>query len=362
MSEDERRGGHRFAARIRVRFRSIEELVTAYTEDVSRGGLFVTATQQLPPGTEVQLSLELPDGNPPALVPARVAYVLDEATARSQGRNPGMGMQFVEADVASLAERIATFLANSIGSGEHERPAPIHALVVDDSEISRELVSRSLTDAGHNVTMAENGLEALGRAMRQPPDIVLTDVNMPLMDGWQLLRLLRASEKTKHVPIVFLTSLATERDRINGYRRGVDDYIAKPFVGAELVARVVRIVLRSRWEGAVHGGDTTMSGDLRQVTLHSLLAFAEAERRSVLITVQTPKTTARISMRSGLVSSVHWPDASAPESLLERLLVVLDWPDGRFFMEDIELPESDESVRVQRALLEHARRSDEAGR
>jgi len=362
MTEDSRRRGRRFAARIKVRFRSIEELVTAYTEDVSRGGLFVTAGQQLPPGTEVQLSLELPDGAAPALVPARVAYVLDEATARTQGRNPGMGMQFLEEDVAPLAERIAVFLSETIGSGEHERPEPIQALVVDDSAAYRDLVAQSLMDAGHFVTVAENGLEALGRAMRRPPDIVLTDVNMPVMDGWQLLRLLRAREETKKVPIVFLTSLDTERDRIKGYQRGVDDYIAKPFAGAELVARVLRIVMRSRWEGHVYSNDTTMTGDLRQVTLHSLLAFAEAERRSALITIQASKTTARISVRKGVVSSVHVPDPNAPETLLERLLMVLDWADGRFFMEDVELPESDEMVVVQMALMEHARRKDEANR
>ncbi|MBX3270679.1 MAG: response regulator [Sandaracinaceae bacterium] len=364
MSDDERRRAYRFAARIKVRFRSIEELVTAYTEDVSRGGLYVTAAQQLPPGTEVQLSLELPDGGEPALVPARVAYLLDEPTARAQGRNPGMGMQFLEDHVTPLAERIARFLADTIGSGEHERPGPIHALVVDDSASYRELVARSLEDAGHHVTVAENGLEGFGKAMQRTPDIVLTDVTMPVMDGWQLLRLLRARDATKKVPVVFLTSLDSERDRIKGYQRGVDDYIAKPFAGAELVARVLRIVTRSRWEGVLHdpGDRTTMTGDLRQVTLPSLLAFAESERRTAVVTIQTPRTTARVAIHKGVVTSVHIPDPKAPPQLLERLLLVLDWEDGRFYMEEAELPEPTEQVIVQMALLEHARRKDEASR
>jgi len=363
MSSDERRTGYRFAARIKVRFRSIEELVTAYTEDVSRGGIFVTAAQQLPPGSLVQLSLELPDGGEPALVPARVAYVLDEGTARAQGRNPGMGMEFLEDQARPLAERIAKFLSATIGSGEHERPAPIHALVVDDSQAYLDLVTKALTEAGHRVTACENGLEALGKAMREPPDIVLTDVTMPVMDGWQLLRLLRARDRTREIPVVFLTSLDSERDRINGYQRGVDDYIAKPFAGAELVARVLRIVTRSRWEGiAQQATEATMNGDLRQVSLHSLLAFSEAERRTGIITVQTPQSTARISVKSGEVTSVHIPDPDAPEGLLERLLRVLDFAEGRFFMEHAELPEPDDSVNVQMALMEHARRADEAGR
>ena len=312
MSDDERRRAYRFAARIKVRFRSIEELVTAYTEDVSRGGLYVTAAQQLPPGTEVQLSLELPDGGEPALVPARVAYLLDEPTARAQGRNPGMGMQFLEDHVTPLAERIARFLADTIGSGQHERPGPIHALVVDNSASYRELVARSLEDAGHHVTVAENGLEAFGKAMQRAPDIVLTDVTMPVMDGWQLLRLLRGRDATKKVPVVFLTSLDSERDRIKGYQRGVDDYIAKPFAGAELVARVLRIVTRSRWEGVLHdpGDRTTMTGDLRQAS-RSTRAWSRAST-SRIRRPRPSSSSACSSCSTGRTAASTWRRPSCP--------------------------------------------------
>src|SRR5262245_44367203 len=112
----DRRQSRRFAARINVNFRSLDELVTTYTSDLSRGGIFVAASVQLPPGTEVQLSIDVPDGGPPARIPARVAYVLDRKTAQKQGRVPGMGMQFHGSDVASLGERIAAHLAQSVES------------------------------------------------------------------------------------------------------------------------------------------------------------------------------------------------------------------------------------------------------
>ena len=359
---DEQRKGQRFAARIKVRFRSVDELVTAYTEDVSRGGLYVTSSQQLAPGTDVQLSLELPDGAAPALVPARVAYALNEEEARAQGRSPGMGMQFLEEHVAPLAERIAAFLSKTIGSGEYERPEPVRALVVDDSEVSRKAIVGALESFGHQVVAAEHGLDALGKAMKDPPDVVLTDVAMPVMDGWQLLRLLRARDTTRNVPVIFLTALDTEEDRIKGYELGVDDFVAKPFAPDELAARVVRIVMRTRWEG-LGASDNSMSGDLKQVTLPSLLAFTEAERRSGLITILTPQQKeARIGVRQGVVTSVQLPDPDAPASLFERLLLVLDWDEGRFTMDEMELVASDESVGVQMALLEHARRKDEANR
>src|SRR5689334_10431524 len=92
----DRRDAPRFAARIRVRFRSVDELVTAYTGDLSRGGLFVSSERLLPIGTSVQIALELPDGGPPAHLPAKVAYLLEPAQAATMGRPTGMGMEFVD--------------------------------------------------------------------------------------------------------------------------------------------------------------------------------------------------------------------------------------------------------------------------
>ena len=354
----ERRTGRRFAARIKVNFRSVEELVTAYTGDVSRGGLFVTATQQLPPGTDVQLAMELPDGGPPALVPARVAYALSVEEAQAQGKQPGMGMTFLESDVASLAERIATFLASSVDAEEDEHAEPLHVLVVDDSKAYRLTVEKAMKAAGHRVTLAEHGLEALGKALKDLPDVILTDVTMPVMDGWQLLRLVRAREATRAIPVAFMSSLDSDADRIKGYELGVDDYIGKPIASSELVARVQRIVARGQREGGAV--DTGMSGDLRQVALPSLLAFAEAERRTGLLSIVGPLGEASIGLSGGAVISVDLPKPSPP-SLFERLIAALDWQEGRFVLRSVELVAGEEAISVQQALLEHARRVDEAG-
>ncbi len=361
--DPDRRRSARFAARIRVRFRSVDELVTAYTEDVSKGGLFVTAPRQLPKGSQVLLSLELPDGGPPAKLAAEVAYVVDPARAEAEGKAPGMGMRFTAEEVAWLAERIASFLADSVGSGEHERPEPIHALVVDDSSTWRAVVRGALAGLGHRVTEAEHGLDALGKAMRAPPDVVLTDVNMPVMDGWQLLRLLRARDSTARVPVVFMSTLASEQDRIRGYELGVDDYLAKPVAADELVARVTRVVMRNRWEGIGDAEEaTSMSGDLRQVSIASLLAFSEAERRTGWISVQHRHRLAHIGLRGGVIVAAEIEDAPGPSSLLERILEILDWEDGRFTLRELDVVVEGESIGAQLALMEHARRKDEANR
>lgn len=358
----DRRVANRFAARIKVNFRSVDELVTAYTGDLSQGGLYVAAAQQLPAGTEVQLSLELPDGGPPARIPARVAYALSAEEATAQGRQPGMGMEFLEVHTRQLARRIAAYVSSSV---EMDAPAEetsfISVLVVEDSATQRSKVLQALSAAGLQVIEAEHGLEALGKAIKSQPDLVLTDVNMPVMDGWQLLRLLRGRPDTKNVPIVFLTTLGSEQDRIRGYEAGVDDYISKPFIDEELVARVRRVVARARAEHGLREHDEYgMSGDLRQVSVASLLAFAEAERRSGLVTLHGPRGEASVGLHQGVVISVDLPEGNeAP--LFERLIEIIDWDVGRFDLSEGELVDRGEAVIVQQALLEHARRKDEAG-
>ena len=354
---DRRAATPRFAARVKVRFRSVEELVTAYTDDISRGGLFVTSTHQLPPGSRVQVQMELPDEGPAARVPAEVAYTLSADEAEKAGRQPGMGMKFLEADIAPLAARIAVFLSATLDAQGEEGTEPIHVLVVDDSKSYRAAVASALTGAGHRVTEAEHGLDALGKAMKEPPDLVLTDVQMPVMDGWQLLRLMRARDKTKGVPVVFLTTLDSDADRIKGYELGIDDFIAKPSAAEELLARAHRVVARARREGV---SDEGMSGSLEQVALASLLAFAEAERRTGVLAVARPGGEAKIGLVDGAIVSVELPGGQRAPSLFEALLTLLDWQEGRFALHAVEVVAGDERVSVQGALLEHARRQDEA--
>lgn len=358
----DRRHMARSAARIRVRFRSVEDLVTRYTTDVSRGGIFVTTTEHLPLGTLVDLALEVPDGDAPAIIPARVAYVLAPESARAVGRAPGMGMQFAEEDTSAIGARIAAYVAHAMS--EERAPdlrAPAHVLVVEDSATIRNEIASALRAAGHRVTLAEHGLAALGTALREPPDLVLSDVQMPMMDGWQLLRVLRARPATREVPVVFLTTLDAERDRLRGYELGVADFIGKPFEGPALAARVQRVIERARSEVGTDASSAALRGDLAQVSLASLLSFAEAERRSGVLVLRGGIGEVSIHLSMGLVTRVDLPGA-APASLFDRLLRALDVTEGRFSMNQGGADESANGVLIQRALLEHARRADEASR
>jgi two-component system OmpR family response regulator len=116
-------------------------------------------------------------------------------------------------------------------------------LVVDDEEYIRDLVTSSLRLAGFTARAAPDGSQALAAVASDPPDLVVLDVRMPGIDGFEVCRNLRASGN--NVPVIFLTARDTPDDRINGFTKGGDDYVTKPFSLEELVARIRAVLRRS---------------------------------------------------------------------------------------------------------------------
>jgi two-component system, OmpR family, response regulator len=121
-------------------------------------------------------------------------------------------------------------------------PMPRTILVVDDDPHIRQLLVFALDKAGLTAIEAEDGGAALAVVQRQPPDLVILDINMPRMDGIETCRRLRT---TGDLPILFLSSRDDEIDRILGIELGADDYVTKPFSPREVVARVMAILRRT---------------------------------------------------------------------------------------------------------------------
>jgi signal transduction histidine kinase len=118
-----------------------------------------------------------------------------------------------------------------------QRTRGARLLLVDDSADMREYLGRLL--AQHwNVTAAEHGVAALEAARKQRPDLILSDVMMPVMDGFGLLREIRGDPQLASIPIILLSARAGEESRVEGLQAGADDYIVKPFAARELIARV----------------------------------------------------------------------------------------------------------------------------
>ena len=136
---------------------------------------------------------------------------------------------YVDEALASLPGPIST-----VKAGACMRP---RVLLADDNADMREYIS-SLLGGDYDVTAVVNGQEALAEALRRPPDLILSDVMMPHMDGFELLAALRSDEKTRTIPVVMLSARADEEAKIEGLQMGADDYLSKPFSSRELRARV----------------------------------------------------------------------------------------------------------------------------
>lgn len=132
-------------------------------------------------------------------------------------------------------------------------------LVVDDQQEILDLTTMVLGGAGYDVVTASSGGEALTHVGSEPIDLVLLDINMPEMDGWETLRLLRADEELEHLPVVMFSVKGEVSDKVQSLKEGASGYITKPFVVDELVARVRGVL------GEIDGADmrSAESGDVR---------------------------------------------------------------------------------------------------
>ncbi|TMG53573.1 MAG: response regulator [Chloroflexi bacterium] len=128
---------------------------------------------------------------------------------------------------------------------------------VDDEEQIRKLLSTWLSRHGYEVTLANDGWEALKAIRAKMPDLVITDVNMPNMNGFELTRRLRADHRTARIPVVMLSARKQADDVLTGYAEGADEYIPKPVEMAVLSAKIEVLVKRFR---AIHGETTTKRG------------------------------------------------------------------------------------------------------
>ncbi len=115
---------------------------------------------------------------------------------------------------------------------------PTDILAIDDDKMSHKFIKRALEPAGYELRSAFNGEEGLEAALDNPPQIILLDVEMPGMNGYDVCTQLRQHEITRDIPVIFLSSHSSLRERMQGYEVGADDYLVKPFEPENLVARV----------------------------------------------------------------------------------------------------------------------------
>lgn len=180
-------------------------------------------------------------------------------------------------------------------------------LIVDDEPFNVDYLEQELEDLGYETVSAGNGKEAVNRVANEPPDLILLDVMMPVMDGFTVCRILKGNEQTRLIPIVIMTALDGIEDRIKGIEAGADDFLTKPVNPRELIARI-QTALKLK-----HAIDKRV-GELSKIKDHFAKFVPEAVKRLVAANPDAPELA-----KHERDVSVLFVDISGYTSLSDRL-------------------------------------------
>ena len=171
------------------------------------------------------------------------------AVAERKAKHSGSGPVRAAGDTDAVDARVIADHARQVQSASPDGQVTI--LAVEDDPAVLEFLEQGLSFAGFDVVTARSGSVALHEAATRPPDLIVLDVVLPDIDGFEVCRRLRADGD--RVPVIFLTSLDTDEDVLAGFAEGGDDYLTKPFRLKELVARMLAVLKRTRPELAEEG-------------------------------------------------------------------------------------------------------------
>ncbi len=211
-------------------------------------------------------------------------------------------------------------------------------LVVDDNLMTLDLVSRSLSRVGYEVVTAENGPDALNLVDEGRPDLIILDVMMPDMDGYEVCRLVREKPNTTRLPILMLTALESLEEKIKGFEAGADDYMTKPFQPAELQARV-QVLLRRV---------ARATGELTQLTGKVIAVFSLRGGVGV--------STVAVNLATALAQIWEAPTALMDLSLIAgQSALLLNLSLRHTWADIVEIPEEEiDNELLNELLLPHA--------
>jgi len=129
----------------------------------------------------------------------------------------------------------------------HSLPAmPATLLLVEDNEMNRDMLSRRLIQRGYQVLLAEDGQQGIDQTLSGKPDLILMDMSLPVLDGWEATKRLKADEATRHIPVIALTAHAMRGDREQALAAGCDDYETKPIDLPKLLEKIEALIAKSQ--------------------------------------------------------------------------------------------------------------------
>ncbi|MCM2255405.1 MAG: response regulator [Vicinamibacteria bacterium] len=192
-------------------------------------------------------------------------------------------------------------------------------LVVDDEPIQLRVSAATLQKAGHAVMTTDDAHLAVSIAAREQPELIVLDLLMPGLTGFEITSQLGQDATTRDIPVLFVSSASSPEDRVRGLRSGGHDYLVKPFAADELVIRAERLLGPDR-------GDNCLSGRFGAYTVWDLLQHLEQSRLSGRLVAQSADGRAEIELDRGAVTRAHF----SPWSGREAVLALLGQREGRF--------------------------------
>lgn len=200
-------------------------------------------------------------------------------------------------------------------------------LVVDDEPLVRQTLELELKRAGYEVMIAADGKEALLAIQKKVPDLIISDIMMPTLDGYAFCRKVKDNPRTRTVPFLFLTAKSSQEDRIKGYLLGAHRYITKPTSKQDLLRAVdIRLKDASLAQGLMRQKSRLIKGDLTTVSVLSLMEFFYVGRWTGKLTLSKGEEQGEIVFKDAEVAGARLGRLHG-EQALEHLLA---WDDGRF--------------------------------
>lgn len=244
---------------------------------------------------------------------AKGSWVTEEAPKPSQILNTLPGYTTARVPITPMAEK-AEF-------------AKMNVLIVDDDPGIIKLLGAMLKTIGCQVISANDGADGLAKAIAQHPDLIISDLLMPVMDGNQLFNNLQAQESTRDIPFICLTSRGQEEEKLAAFDKGVEDYWVKPFVVSELSMRVKKLLRRIKRDNEVSDRSSAeLSGNLAEMSPGHILRMIEYLRKTGVLKFHLDNQDGYIFLTEGAIVDAHWQDSRGEEAILP----LLQWSSGTF--------------------------------
>lgn len=249
---------------------------------------------------------------------AKGTWVEEQPRATSPGLAPLPGYPVSRAKVGVTQEEQIAF-------------ADLSILVVDDDPNICLLLSTAIKNLSCQVITANNGMEGVDKALRLRPNIIISDLLMPKMDGSQFFKKLQEYPETQTIPFVCLTSRGQEEEKIAALERGVEDYWVKPFSIAEITMRIKKLLQKQLQNvqtnyNATGTGQVELAGNLGEMTPSDLLRFSEAKRKSGILQLKSGEVEGSIFFQNGEIVDAQYMNLMGEPALLS----LLNWNSGTF--------------------------------